>query len=684
MKHLRRLFNAVALLMLFVGMVWQAEAQPIKQPFSSLDVFQLEYAADPQISPDGKQVVYVRRGMDIMKDRKMGRLWITNSLGSEHRKLTSRESNESRPRWSPDGTRIAFVSSSEQGAEIYVYWLESGQFARLTQLERSPGGLSWSPDGQKIAFSMLVPNKAPSLVRPPQKPKGAQWAAHPRVTTRLKHEADGAGYIEPGFNHHFVISSEGGTPRQVTSGDFHHRGTPQWTPDSKRLIISTNRNANWEREFRNTEIYSVSLTDGNITALTDRNGPDTAPVVSPDGDQIAYLGYDDKVQTYQLNKIYLMALDGSGKKEIPLQLDRNPSNLSWNAKGTGLFFQYDDKGNTKLGHVTLSGQFRKVADNIGGTVIGRPYGGGSYSLSDGDEIAFTRTTPEAPADVAIIRKGKEAPQLITNLNSDLLDYRTLGRTEEIWYESSFDGRSIQGWLVYPPDFDSGEKYPLLVENHGGPVSNYGDRFSPEMQLYAAAGYIVFYPNPRGSTSYGEEFGNLLYHNYPAEDYLDVMDGVDAVLSKGNVSSDGLFVTGGSAGGIMTAWMIGKNNRFRAAAVVKPVMNWVSKTLVADNYFAYSNYRYPGQPWENFETYMKFSPLSLVGNIQTPTLVMVGTADLRTPLSEAKQLYHALKIRDIETALVEVPGAYHNISNRPSQLITKVEHVLAWFEKFREK
>ena len=254
--------------------------------------------------------------------------------------------------------------------------------------------------------------------------------------------------------------------------------------------------------------------------------------------------------------------------------------------------------------------------------------------------------------------------------------------EEIWYKSSVGNLDIQGWIVFPPDFDASKKYPLVVENHGGPISNYGDRFSPEMQLYATAGYVVFYPNPRGSTSYGEEFGNLLYHNYPGDDYHDVMSGVDAMIEKGYIDENQLFVTGGSAGGIMTAWIIGKNERFRAAAVVKPVMNWISKTLTADNYYGYANSRYPGQPWENIETYMKFSPISLVGNIETPTLVMVGTSDLRTPLSEAKQLYHALKIRKIETALVEIPGSYHFISNKPSQLITKIDHILAWFELYR--
>lgn len=290
-------------------------------------------------------------------------------------------------------------------------------------------------------------------------------------------------------------------------------------------------------------------------------------------------------------------------------------------------------------------------------------------------------TAYRPAELAVVRGRSGEPQILTAFSAALLQQRTLGRVEELRYKSSLDGRDIQGWYVTPPGFEQGKTYPLIVENHGGPISNYGQRFSPEIQLYAAAGYVVFYPNPRGSTGYGEAFGNLLFNNYPGDDYQDVMDGVDALLERGITAEDRLYVTGGSAGGIMTAWIIGKNQRFRAAAVVKPVMNWISKTLTADNYFQYANYRMPGQPWENIDTYMKFSPVSLVGNIETPTLVMVGMSDMRTPLSEAKQLYGALKIRGIDTALVEMPGAPHNIAGRPSQLIAKIDHILAWFEKY---
>ena len=651
------------------------------KPFERMDVFALEWVSNPQISPDGRRVVYQRNSMDVMADKATSRLWMIDVDGSGHLPLTGRDVSESGAAWSPDGSRIAFTSASENGAEIYVYWLANGKTARLTQLDRAPTGLSWSPDGRLIAFSMLVPQTPPVLVSPPSKPKGAEWADEPRVTTRLKYERDGSGYIETGFNHYFVVSGEGGSIRQITSGMFHHTGTPQWSDDGQALLFSGNRNEDWEHEYANSEIYEVSIKSGDVVALTDRNGPDSAPVVSPDGKKIAYLGFEDRVRTYQLTKLQVMNADGSEKRELLADLDRSVSGLAWNKSSDGVFFQYDDHGDTKIAFTTLTGKRRDIATNLGGTTIGRPYGGGSFSVAPSGRIAYTHVTPYRPAELAIVDDRRATTSVITALNKNWQDFRDLGQVEEIWYKSSVDGRAIQGWVVKPPGYDAAKNYPLLVENHGGPISNYGVRFSPEVQLYAAAGYIVFYPNPRGSTSYGEEFGDLLFNNYPGDDFQDVMDGVDVLIESGVADEDNLFVTGGSAGGIMTAWTIGKTHRFRAAAVVKPIMNWMSKTLTADNYYGYANYRYTGQPWENMQGYLKFSPISLVGNVETPTLVMVGTADMRTPISEAKQLYNALKIRGIDTALVEVPGAPHNIARRPSQLITKIDHILAWFSKY---
>lgn len=656
-------------------------AQTQKIPFQPMDVFGLEWASDPQISPDGQHIVYKRNGFDIMKDQAKGNLWMVNTDGTAHRKLTSREVGESEAVWSPTGDRIVFLSTTDEGSEIYMYWTETGQIAKISQLEKSPSSLTWSPDGKWIAFTMFVSEKPPVVVKSSEKPKGAKWAEPARITDRLKHEADGSGYMEPGFAHVFTIPADGGTPRQLTSDNYNHRGNLSFSPNGDAIYFSANRFEDWEYRFRNSEVYSVNIATKEITALTSQDGPDHSPQVSPDGKTIAYLGYEDRVQDHQNTVLQLMHNDGSNKRIISSRFDGSISNITWDANGKGIYFMYDEKGNSKVGYITISGKITKLADNVGGTTIGRPYASGSYSVSQNGTLVYTQSRPEYPAELAVI-ENKEEASLITSLNADVLDYRELGKTEEVWYKSTFDGRDIQGWIVKPPFYDASKKYPLLVENHGGPILNYGDRFTAEIQLFAAAGYVVFYPNPRGSTSYGEEFGNLLKNNYPGQDYNDVMDGVDYLVEKGIADNDQLFVTGGSAGGIMTAWMIGKNHRFKAAAVVKPVMNWISKTLVADNYFGYADTRYQGQPWENFETYWKFSPISLVGNIETPTMVMVGMNDLRTPPSEAKQLYHALKLRKIETVLVEIPETYHNIAQRPSNLISKVAHILAWFENYQ--
>lgn len=667
------------ILLFIISFKFSSFSQNTKAVFTDLDVFDLQYVKNPQISPDGSQIVYRRMTFDILKDRAVGNLWMINSSGINNQKLTSRESSEYGAIWSPNGDRLAFISLTDEGPEIYMYWKNTSKFAKISQLEGSPSNLVWSSNGKDLAFTMKVKTAPPVLVKMPKKPKGAKWAKTARITDRLYHESDGQGYIDTGFTHVFLISSEGSGIAQLTSGEFNHRGPLSWSNDNSKVYFTSNRSDSWEYDFRNSELYSVNVENYRIMALTDRKGPDFNPKESPNGKYVAYLGYNDKIQAYQNTQLSIMDADGKNKRVLSLNVNSSINSYQWDSNNKGIYYSYDKFGDTKIAYLNLDGSSRDLAENLGGNSIGRPYGGGSFSVSNNGVIAYTNTSYKHPSELTIVKDNKS--KQITNLNSQLLENRTLGKVEEIWYKSSFDNRDIQGWVVYPPNYDSSKNYPFLVENHGGPISNYGSRFSAEMQLFAAAGYVVFYPNPRGSTSYGEEFANLLHHNYPAEDYIDVMDGVDFCINKGIAKEEKLYVTGGSAGGLMTAWIVGKNNRFEAAVVVKPVMNWISKTLTADNYFQYSDTRLAGQPWDNFQEYWDFSPISLVGNIQTPTMVMVGMEDLRTPPSEAKQLYHALKLRKIPTVLVEIPEASHGIANRPSNLITKVAHVLAWLKKY---
>ncbi len=667
---------------IFVFLASAATAAAQDNRFSAEDVFQLERAVDPQISQDGRRIVYMRTGFDIMTDRTRSALWVVNADGSDHRPLASGPMDYSSPRWSPDGSRLAYVSAENGRAQIFVRWMDTGQEAKLTNLTESPGGMSWSPDGRWIAFSMFVPEDEGTLTADmPRPPEGADWGPPIQVIDQLQYRADGAGYLDEGYDHLFVIPAEGGTPRMVSSGNYDHGGAPEWSADGRSLIVSVNRSDDVLEEPRNSDIYELSLTDGSYTRLTDRFGPDGSPRVSPDGRLIAYTGFDDTFQGYTVTKLYVMNRDGSNKRLISGSLDRDVGDPQWSVDSRGLFVQYDDEGNTKVAYVSLDGRVDVLAEDVGGLSLGRPYGGGQFTVAANGTFAFTLGTPSHPAELAVGGRRRDVSQL-THLNEDLLGHKELGQVEEIWWESSYDGRNIQGWITKPPAFDPTEKYPLILEIHGGPFANYGDRFAAENQLYAAAGYVVLSANPRGSTSYGQEFGNLIHHNYPGQDHDDLMSGVDAVIARGYIDEANLFITGGSGGGVLSAWAVGKTDRFAAAAVQKPVINWYSFVLNSDGLAFFWRYWFPGKPWDHLEHYMERSPIHHVGNVTTPTMLITGEVDYRTPMSETEQFYGALKIQGVETTMVRVPDASHGIANRPSNLVAKVAYILSWFEKHR--
>lgn len=675
----------------FFAVLLPASAADKQDRLTPMDVFSLQYAADPQISPDGKHIVYVRQFSDVMSDKHYSNLWVITADGSDDRALTSGNFNDSSPRWSPDGTRIGYISDRNDGKpQLFVRWMDSGQTAALTNLEHGPSDIAWSPDGRLLSFSSFVPTDSPKIANLPKAPEGAKWADAPKVYDHLVYRFNGRGYLKPGFGQRFVIAAAGGAPRQLTSGNMPYAGgegpgsggRASWSADGKFLIFSANLHEDYEYDPLNTEVYELSLGDGQLKPLTSRKGPDGSPVVSPDGKTIAYIGFDDRYQGHQTTHLYLMNRDGSNSRVATRQLDRDVLDPVWAPDGGGVYFLYDDQGDTKLAFYSLDGKVKDLADHVGSG--GSSYSGGtSFTVAKDGTFAVPYDTPTDAGDIAVGMKANPKTRVLTALNSQLFLEKPLGQTEEFWFQSSVDHRKVQGWIVKPPDFDPAKKYPLILEIHGGPFANYGDRFDTNKQIWAAMGYVVLYVNPRGSTSYGEEFANLIHHAYPGDDFYDLNSAVDAVIAKGYIDPDNLFVTGGSGGGVLTCWMVDRTTRFRAAASLYPVINWYSWVLTSDLPSFGTLYWFSGTPWEKPEEYVKRSVLSYVDKVITPTLLATGEEDFRTPISEAEQYYAALKLRKVESVLVRFPGEPHGLSARPSHQVAKILYVSDWFNKHKK-
>lgn len=674
MKHLFKIF------ILSIATVSFSYGQ-IQSNLQLIDIFNMEFVSDPQISPDGTKIIYVRNFKDVMSDRNLSNLWIINFDGTNNRPITTGNHNDFYPRWSHNGEKIIFKSNmTDDKMKLYMMWLDTKETVPLTNTPQSPGQISWSHNDEYLAFNMFVPKDHASIIKMPAKPEGAKWNTPPTYIDDLNYRGDGQGYLKSGNMQLFTLSTDGGSPRQLTFTNFDH-GTPKWFKNDSQLYFSANFHKDEELEPVDSEIYKIEISDGTIKPLTKRYGPDAGSVLSPDGTKIAYTGFDDKYQGYQITYLYIMNADGTNSKLISKDFDRDIQNVNWSTNGKGLYFQYDDKGDTKIGHITLNGKVTTISDNLGGLSLGRPYNAASYTVSNNSKFAYTLGGTNHPSDLGV--NDSNGNQRLTALNDDLFSFRNLGNVEEIWWKSSFDQRDIQGWIVTPPNFDSNKKYPFILEIHGGPFASYGSVYSAEIQAFAAAGYVVLYSNPRGSTSYGEEFGNLIHHDYPNHDYDDLMSGVDAVIKKGYIDDKNLFVTGGSGGGVLTAWIVGKTNRFKASVVAKPVINWYSFVLYADGTPFFYKYWFANKPWEDPTDYLKRSPLSYVGNVTTPTMLLTGEEDFRTPIAESEQFYAALKLENVETAMVRIPGASHGIANRPSNLIAKIASILAWFDKYKD-
>jgi dipeptidyl aminopeptidase/acylaminoacyl peptidase len=660
------------LALFFLLALFPAAAQTAREGLVAETLFDMESVASPAISPDGAQIVFGRTWVDKVKDQQRSNLWILDRRSGRLRELTAGNWRDTAPVWSPDGKRIAFLSDRDGTTQIHVMWADTREIAQLTHVEKSPSNIRWSPDGKTLAFSMNVPDDDPILpVKLPKRPEGAQWAKAAVIVDRLTWARDGVGPIPRGFMHVFLVDAvTGGTPRQLTTGKYNHMGH-EWSADGKTIFVSGIRKPDAEYVRNDSEIYAIDVAAGSIKELTNRKGPDTNPTPSRDGKWIAYTGYDDQRFTSHISSIYLMAPDGSAAKLWSGGLPSSPGGLKWAPENNGIYYSMEERGTSNLYFLPVGGTPKKLTD--GNHVLSQ------FDLaSTGDFAAVRSSYKEPPALVSFSTHDPKIIRKLVDVNDDVLATRKLGDVEELWYTSA-DGWKIQGWLVKPVDFDARKKYPMVLYIHGGPWSMYNVGFNWAWQNFAANGYAVLYTNPRGSTGYGQEFVNGIQYSYPGKDYDDLMAGVDEALKKGWIDPENLFVCGGSGGGVLTAWIVGHTNRFRAAVSMRPVINWHSFVGTTDGPSWYDQFK--KKPWEDPMEYALRSPLHYAGNVKTPTMVMTGEADLRTPMTQSEEFYRALKIQKKETLLVRMPDEFHGW-RRPSHQLLQQLYLLAWFEKYR--
>ena len=643
----------------------QAAPPPVANRLTIADYFDWEDVSNPSLSPDGKLVLYTRTWIDKLNDKRESSVWLMNADGTKNRFLVKGAD----AKWAPDGSRIAFIAPGEPGGpQLWVRYMDAeGATTQITRLTESPADIEWAPDGQTIAFGMLVRGADSWRIAMPPAPRGAKWTEPPRVVTKVRYRADRQGFLEDGLRQLFTVPSDGGTPRQVTSGDWAANGTT-WMPDGKSFVFTSLRTKDSEYAWRESEIYKVDVGSGAVSQLTRRKGPDNNPVPSPDGKLIAYTGYDSTDATWKDAILYVMDADGRNPRTLTEKLDRAPSGMIWAPDGSGIYFTAENEGSRNLYFSSIRGDVRAVTK-------------GAHVLTTSDinrnfMAVGVATSSQKPNDIVTFDVRTPTIKQLTDVNGDVLAGKSLATTEEIWY-TSVDGFKVQGWIVKPADFDPKKKYPLILEIHGGPHSMYNVGFNFSRQDHVSNGFVMLYTNPRGSTGYGSAFGNAIKNAYPGKDFNDLMAGVDSVVNRGFVDTNRLYVYGCSGGGVLTAWTVGHTDRFAAASANCPVIDWISFVGNTDGPSWYRNFE--KMPWEDITEHWNRSPLKYVGNVKTPTMLMTGVNDLRTPIGQTEEFYEALKMRKVPTQMVRFVDEWHGTSSKPSNFIRTQLYLRDWFK-----
>jgi len=643
-----------------------------------------QFVSDPEISPDGSRVVYVVSRFDLEKDDYESDLWAIDG-NAEPRPFVTTAGADLSPRWSADGKRLAFLSARTGKPQIFVLESSGGEAWQLTKDAEGVSGFSWSPDGSRIAY----------LARAHVKEAAPPASGRARVTERLVYRSDGSpGFLPEARAQLWVVDAR--TEHEPAIGPLTDGSTeisvPTWSRDGKSLVFSAPREADSGDLGEGTELYRVAIERGAaVQAITHREGPDDGPLISRSSGAMTWTGYDLRKppRSSTSRRLYVLAPGESAPRLVTGSFDRNVGEsimtdvsaprgsgpqVAFGPRGKEVYFVSADSGRGRLYSVPArGGAVRSLSDALAGDLR-------EFSVSDHGRIAAVFSSPTAPYDIWILDRPAGKWHQASHHGAKSLNGFVPLPYEAIEVES-FDKQTIQAWLIKPPGFDAARKYPLLLYIHGGPHVLYGECFFHEMQVHASHGFLVLIANPRGSTGYGEDFANSVQYRYPGDDYRDLMAALDSVIARGYVDEKRLGVGGGSGGGLLTSWTVGHTNRFAAALVERPVVNWMTEATVADIHQYVATHWFRDYPWRDTDDYRARSPIFYVDKVETPVLVIQSEQDYRTPFDQGMQFYNALRMLGKPAKLALFPSSSHGLSRNgpPAQRVERLKIILDWFQ-----